>query len=53
MYQYWSQSKLYLEALINDQHEMYIKNIFKTTLKNYFMHSFFVSLKKFLTEYGE
>ena len=31
MYQNWSQSKLYLEALINDQHEMHIKNIFKTT----------------------
>ena len=30
MYQNWSQSKLYLEALINDQLEMHIKNIFKT-----------------------
>ena len=33
---------------------MHINNIFKTTLKNYFrpIYSFFVSLKKFITEYG-
>ena len=53
MYQNWSQSKLYLEALINDQHEIDIKNIFKTTLNNYFIHIFFLSLKKFITEYGK
>ena len=53
MYQNWSQSKLYLESLINDQHEMHIKNILKTTLKKYFIHIFFVSFKKFITEYGK
>ena len=46
MYHNWSQSKLYLEALINDQHEMHIKNIFKTTLKNCFIHSFFCIFEK-------
>ena len=46
MYQNWSQSKLYLKTLINDQHEMHIKNIFTTTLKKYFIHSFFCIYEK-------
>ena len=53
MYQNWSQSKFHLESLINDQHEMHIKNILKTTLKKYFIPSFFVSFKKFITEFDK
>ena len=51
MYQNWSRSKLYIEALINDQHEIHIKNIFKTTLKNYLIHSFLSILEKVYTKY--
>ena len=53
MYQNYSQFKLYLEALINDHDEM--QDIFKTrpTLKNILSMFFFVSLKKFFTEYGK
>ena len=32
MCQTWSQVKLYLEVLKNDEHEMHIKNIFKPRL---------------------
>ena len=55
MYQNWTQSKLYLEALINDQHEMPIKNIFKKVLhqKTILSIFFFLSLKKFITGYGK
>ena len=46
MYQNWSQSKLYIESLINDQQEMRIKNILKTTMKKYFIQYFFCIFQK-------
>ena len=52
MCQNWSQVKLYLEVLKNDEDEMDIKNICKTTLKMILFVVYFVSLKKFLSEYG-
>ena len=51
MSQNWSQVKLYIEVLNNDEHEMHIKNICKTTLKKYFIRSSFCILKK-KSEYG-
>ena len=46
MCQTWSQVKLYLEVLKNDEHEMHIKNICKTTFKNYFIRSSFCIFEK-------
>ena len=52
MCQKWSQVELYLEVLKNDEHEMHIKNICKTT-KMILSVVHFVSVKKFLSEYGD
>ena len=51
MCQKWSQVEIYLEVLKNDEHEMHIKNICKTT-KMILSVVHFVSVKKFLSEYG-
>ena len=46
MCQNWSQVKLYLDVLKNDEHEMPIKNICKTTLNFFFIRLSFCIFEK-------